>query len=154
MDPSDMHLDGRIAMVTGAASGIGAATVLRLISLGARVVTLDVVRPEQTGELWTHCDLIDAQQVSRAFAEAEAEIGPVTALVNAAGIAPPFADLESLADDMWDRVFAINAKAVFLCTRAVVPQMVRSGGGSIVNVSSVAGSVLTSTSNAAYTASK
>ena len=149
----DLRLDGRVAVVTGGAMGIGLATARRAAQLGARVAVLD--RQRGPGEFFfAECDVADAGAVERALAAVRQELGPVTVLVNNAGIAPPAESLEQLTLESWRKTLAVNLDAVFLCTRATLPQLREAGGGTIVNVASYAGRVRSLSSTAAYSASK
>jgi NAD(P)-dependent dehydrogenase (short-subunit alcohol dehydrogenase family) len=160
----DVRLDGRIAIVTGASSGFGRATAVRLAEEGARVVVADLDGPggEETvalvektgaaGELVVGDVATDAG--ARALvARAQARFGTVDVLVNNAGIAPPErGESWNAAEDSWDRVIRVNLKSVFLCSRAVIPVLLDQGGGSIVNVASIAAT--RAVSGASYAAAK
>jgi NAD(P)-dependent dehydrogenase (short-subunit alcohol dehydrogenase family) len=150
---------GRTAIVTGAGSGIGRATAVRLAREGARVVAadLDAYRLAQlTGEL-PDLDLVpvagDVATEEGVQAIVEAAGGRVDALANVAGIMDAFLPPAEVDDATWERVFAVNVTAPMRLTRAVLPLMLEAGGGAIVNVSSEA-SLRASASGVAYTASK
>jgi 2-hydroxycyclohexanecarboxyl-CoA dehydrogenase len=142
-------LDGRIAMVTGAASGIGRAVALRLAEEGCRVAAVDLDL-EGAGRTVTEIgagaavaipvDVSDFAAVRLTVAEAEHALGPLDVLVNCAGWdrVEPF--LES-TEETWDRVIAVNLKGVISCTRAVLDGMVERRAGAIVSISSDAGRV-------------
>jgi NAD(P)-dependent dehydrogenase (short-subunit alcohol dehydrogenase family) len=141
-------LVGKVAIVTGAASGIGRSVALLLARQGARVFVLDVdaaggsetvaTIARASGEArHVECDVASAPAVARAFDEVEAIAGRLDILVNNAGIAF-IGNLESTTEDDFDRVYSVNVKGVYFCLRAAVPLMLRSGGGAIVNVSSIA----------------
>lgn len=140
------RLDGKVAIITGAARGQGAAAARRFTAEGARVAITDVRDEEgerlaeELGEsaLYRHLDVSSEDDWSRAVAETTDACGEITVLVNNAGVLH-FSAVEetSLAD--YQRVVAINQTGTFLGMRAVVPSMTRAGGGSIVNVSSVEG---------------
>ncbi|HET9652706.1 MAG TPA: SDR family oxidoreductase [Usitatibacter sp.] len=134
------ELQGKRAIVTGGARGIGAATAKLLREAGAHVEVLDV---EQG------CDVTDEPQVRAAFER----IGDVDILVNNAGRAVRKPALE-LPLDEWDAVLAVNLKAVFLCSRTAAPGMKRRGGGAIVNLASIMGFSGGLYPNASYQASK
>ena len=156
-----MRLDGRSALVTGAASGIGRAVALRFATEGARVALLD--KADSAGVADEICaagghalglvaDVSDAAAVDEAIARAAAEIGTIDIAVNAAGIwhATPVTDTDI---EVFDRIVDVNLKGVFHVCRAVVPGMIAAGGGHIVNIASGAGVVGLSQSSA-YAASK
>ena len=144
---SGLHeAQGKIALVTGATGGIGAATCERLAGEGARVAVadLDLDRArELAGGLdgvGVELDVRSIDSVAAAVAAAEAELGPVDVLVNNAGVAED--DFFTRTDpDMWDRVIAVNLRGVLAVTHAVLPGMHERGGGSIVNIASEAGRV-------------
>jgi NAD(P)-dependent dehydrogenase (short-subunit alcohol dehydrogenase family) len=150
---------GRTAIVTGAGSGIGRATAVRLAREGARVVASDISE-ERLVELLSEnpdLDLVTvAGDISTEAAVQEvvaAAGGRVDALANVAGIMDAFLPPGEIDDATWDRVFGVNMTAVMRTTRAVLPLMIEAGGGAIVNVSSEA-SLRASAAGAAYTASK
>jgi 3alpha(or 20beta)-hydroxysteroid dehydrogenase len=140
------RLDGKIAIISGAARGQGAAEARLFAAEGARVVLADVLDDEgeavaaEIGDaaVYTHLDVTDEPQWQAAVALAEDRFGPVTVLVNNAGILL-FQPLHKtdLAD--FDRVMRVNVEGVFLGMKSVTPSMTRAGGGSIVNISSTAG---------------
>jgi len=150
---------GRTAIVTGAGSGIGRATALRLAREGARVVIADIAadRLEQLTAEFPDLDLVpaagDVATEEGTQAVVAAAGGRVDALANVAGIMDAFLPPAEVDDATWERVFAVNVTAVMRLTRAVLPVMLAAGGGSIVNVSSEA-SLRASASGVAYTASK
>ena len=150
---------GRTAIVTGAGSGIGRATALRLAREGARVVVADIAadRLEQLAAEFPDLDLVpvaaDIATEEGVRAVVEAAGGRVDALANVAGIMDAFLPPAEVDDATWERVFAVNVTAAMRLTRAVLPLMLTAGGGAIVNVSSEA-SLRASASGVAYTASK
>jgi NAD(P)-dependent dehydrogenase (short-subunit alcohol dehydrogenase family) len=150
---------GRTAIVTGAGSGIGRATALRLAWEGARVVAADIAaeRLEQLAAEFPDLDLVpvvgDIATEEGVQAVVAATGGRVDALANVAGIMDSFLPPAEVDDATWERVFAVNVTAPMRLTRAVLPIMLAAGGGAIVNVSSEA-SLRASASGAAYTASK
>jgi NAD(P)-dependent dehydrogenase (short-subunit alcohol dehydrogenase family) len=133
------RFSGRVALVTGGASGIGAAVARRLHAEGARVASLDLHEKAPEGVLPLTGDVAQSADVEEAVALARHELGPIDVLVCSAGV--PGASLHSadVPDDEWHRVMQINADGVFFCNRAVIPSMVERGYGRIVNVSSIAG---------------
>jgi NAD(P)-dependent dehydrogenase (short-subunit alcohol dehydrogenase family) len=150
---------GRTAIVTGAGSGIGRATAVRLAREGARVVAADLAadRLEQLAGEFPDLDLVpvagDIATEEGAQAVVAAAGGRVDALANVAGIMDSFLPPAEVDDATWERVFAVNVTAAMRLTRAVLPLMLDAGAGAIVNVSSEA-SLRASASGAAYTASK
>ena len=150
---------GRTAIVTGAGSGIGRATALRLAREGARVVAADLAadRLEQLAAEAPDLDLVpvaaDIATEEGVAAIVAAAGGRVDALANVAGIMDAFLPPAEVDDATWERVFAVNVTAVMRLTRAVLPMMLAAGRGAIVNVSSEA-SLRASASGVAYTASK
>ncbi|MGB8504117.1 SDR family NAD(P)-dependent oxidoreductase [Mycobacterium sp.] len=123
----------RTAIVTGGASGIGAAIVHRLITDGYQVATLDIT-PAEGGQSYT-VDVTDRAQIDTALADVRSRFGPVTILVNAAGAegSARFLDI-SFAE--WQRVIDVTLNGVFHTTQAVLPDMLDAGWGRIVNISS------------------
>jgi 3(or 17)beta-hydroxysteroid dehydrogenase len=155
------RLESKTALVTGGASGLGRAIALRLAADGATVVITDVqtdlgtATANEAGALFLEQDVCDELRWMEVVNEVESRFGHVDLLVNNAGILGPLDEVAPentpLAD--WRRIFAVNVEGVFLGCRAVLPAMRRSGGGSIVNMSSVAGMLATPYATA-YGASK
>ena len=142
-------LAGEVACVTGASSGLGRATALALARAGASVALVarsgsdlasvaDALREEGARALPLACDLADPDGLTTAVATARAELGPLRVLVNAAATDAPGA-VSELTVEAWDRVLAVNLRAVFVLCQLAVPDMIEAGQGTIVNVSSVAG---------------
>jgi 2-dehydro-3-deoxy-L-rhamnonate dehydrogenase (NAD+) len=150
---NDDRFSGRVALVTGAASGIGAASAERLLAEGAQVATLDLAGAGPDGALALAGDVSRSADVEAAVERAETELGPIDVLVCAAGIAGASLRTQDVSDDEWRRVLAINADGVFFCNRAVAPGMAARGYGRIVNVASIAGKEGNPMA-AAYSASK
>jgi NAD(P)-dependent dehydrogenase (short-subunit alcohol dehydrogenase family) len=129
-----------VAVVTGAARGIGAATVARLRADGAAVAGLDCdyAEPveEREGELRIRCDVDDPDAVGAAFELVADRLGAVRMLVNNAGV-NAYHDPAAMTVVDWDRVMGVDLRAVWLCTKHAIPSMRRGGGGAIVNVSSI-----------------
>lgn len=147
------ELAGQVAVVTGAASGIGAATVELFVREGARVAALDVAAiPPAPGVLPLRCDVAEEDQVAAALATVAAGLGPVDVLVNQAGIVPR-GPLHALTVAEWDRTMAVNVRSMFLTCRALLPGMVARGRGVVVNCASGA-SFTAGRDLAVYTASK
>jgi 3-oxoacyl-[acyl-carrier protein] reductase len=150
---SEERFAQRVALVTGGASGIGAAAVERLRSEGAAVASLDLRPATVDGVLTVSGDVSSSADVERAVAEARRELGPIDVLVCSAGVPGQSLRTTDVTDEEWRRVFAINADGVFFCNRAVLPGMVERGYGRIVNVASIAGKEGNPMA-AAYSASK
>lgn len=153
-----MRLEGRTALVTGGASGIGAATCRRLAAEGARVAVTDLnlegaqaLAGEISGGAY-ELDVRSTESVGKAVAAAEAELGPLDILVNNAGY-DEFAFFTGTDEHLWDRVLAVNLRGVLAVTHAALPGMQERGYGRIVNVASEAGRV-GSHGSAAYSAAK
>ena len=152
----------KVALVTGAARGIGLAAVKRFLADGWRVALLDIDnetlrkayaalgKPDAT--LALHCDVADPAGVTRAFAAAAQRFGRLDALVNNAGIAVFKPLLETTLED-WQRTLAVNLTGAFLCVQAAAPLMREAGGGAIVNITSISG-FRASTLRVAYGTSK
>jgi 2-hydroxycyclohexanecarboxyl-CoA dehydrogenase len=141
-----MRLEGKVALVTGAGSGIGAATARRLAAEGARVAATDVnlqgareVAGEVSGAAF-ELDVRSTDSIAAAVSAAEEELGPLDVLVNNAGY-DEFAFFVNTDEGLWDRVLAVNLRGVIAVTHAVLPGMQERKGGRIVNVASEAGRV-------------
>ena len=151
-----------VALVTGAARGIGLATAKRFLAEGWRVALLDIedellrgavdglADPDNTLPL--HCDVSDAAAVEAAIDALRKRFGRLDALINNAGVAV-FAPLMETADADWNRILAVNLTGPFLCAKAAVPLMREGGGGAIVNITSIS-AVRASTLRSAYGTSK
>jgi NAD(P)-dependent dehydrogenase (short-subunit alcohol dehydrogenase family) len=124
---------GRTAVVTGGGSGIGQAIAQRLAADGHNVATLDL-KPSGSG-FSEAADVTDRAQVDAALAAIRERFGPITILVNAAGV-DGFKRFAELKFETWQRVLDVNLNGVFHCTQAVLPDMVEAGWGRIVNISS------------------
>jgi len=158
-----MRLDGKVALISGGARGMGAAEAKLFASEGAKVVIGDVLEEagrqteaqiaEAGGEaLFVPLDVTNEDDWNRAVSAAVERFGKLDILVNNAGIWNGDS-VESESEQNWDRVMDINAKGVFLGTKAAIPAMREAGGGSIVNISSVAG-IIGSRGATSYNASK
>ena len=154
-------LTGKVAVVTGAASGIGAESARRLAEEGAHVVVADLtddagraVASEVDG-LYVRADVTSAAEVEALYAAAAAEFGHIDVLVNNAGISPP--DDDSILEtelDAWRRVQEVNLTSVFLCCKHGIPHLLDAGGGSVINTASFVAVMGAATSQISYTASK
>lgn len=145
----DLH--GRIAVVTGAARGIGRACAQALRDCGATVVAADLTapdRPTSDGIARLACDVRREEAVRALFDRIVVDHGRVDLLVNSAGVLEPVARTVDQEADAWDRVMAVNARGTFLCCREAGRSMLRQRSGSIVNIASVAGLVGIPGSNA------
>jgi NAD(P)-dependent dehydrogenase (short-subunit alcohol dehydrogenase family) len=156
------RLDGKVAVITGAAGGIGREAAVLFSEEGASVCVADV--SAEAGEeaaaacreaFFQQVDVTDQASVEAMYAAAAERYGGVDVLYNNAGIMP--ADDASVLEtepDAWDRVLDVNAKGVFLCCRHGIPRLLERGGGSVINVASFVALVGAATSQIAYTASK
>jgi NAD(P)-dependent dehydrogenase (short-subunit alcohol dehydrogenase family) len=152
----------KVALVTGAARGIGLATAKRFLAEGWRVALLDIEREllndavaslkQAESTLSLPCDVSDAAAVAAAVDAVGKRFGRLDALVNNAGVAV-FAPLLETSDADWSRILAVNLTGPFLCTKAAAPLMREHGGGAIVNITSIS-AVRASTLRSAYGTSK
>ena len=152
----------KVALVTGAARGIGLAVAKRFLAEGWRTALLDIesnllhaavdALEDKDRALAVHCDVSDSGAVAAAMTQVNARFGRLDALVNNAGIAV-FRPVLETSDDDWNRVLAVNLTGPFLCTKAAVPLMREHGGGAIVNITSIS-AVRASTLRSAYGTSK
>ena len=140
-----MRLAGKTAIVTGGASGFGAGIVRKFAAEGARVMVADLnangaeAVAAEVGGVPAHVDVSDAASVADMAEAARAAFGDLDILVNNAGITHRKGPMEEVDEAAFDRVFAVNAKSVYLTARAFVPDMKRRGQGAILNVASTAG---------------
>jgi NAD(P)-dependent dehydrogenase (short-subunit alcohol dehydrogenase family) len=156
------RLDGKVAVVTGAAGGMGREAALLFCEEGARVCVADVDRErgDQTAAdagdaFFFEVDVADGASVQRMYAATKERFGGIDVLYNNAGISP--ADDASILEtepDAWDRVQAVNTRGVFLCCKYGIPHLLERGGGSVINVASFVAIVGAATSQISYTASK
>ena len=141
------NLTGKVAVVTGGGSGIGRAIALMFAGQGARLVVLDLdeeaaretastIASAGGSVLAAACDVSDAESVRAAFDLAVREHGRLDILVNNAGVAH-VGNIEQTPEEDFDRLYRVNVKGVYLCTRAAVPTMVGQGGGVILNMASI-----------------
>jgi len=154
-------LAGKVAVITGAASGIGRESARRFAAEEARVCVVDLA--DQAGEqvaeevdgLYLHADVTDPDEVQAMYATAARHFGGIDVLFNNAGISP--ADDVSVLDtsvEAWQRVQDVNLKSVFLCCKHGIPHLLERGGGSVVNTASFVAVMGAATSQISYTASK
>ncbi len=159
-----MILDGKVALVTGAASGIGRGCALALAEAGARVVAADInaagarataeaIGGFQRQAVAVTADVGDLAQIDAMVVQALSAFGQIDILVNNAGVTRR-ADIMELTEADWDRIHRVNAKGVFFCLQRVAREMIPRRSGRIVNIASIAGKGYAGTSNAAYAASK
>ncbi|MDB5837958.1 MAG: short chain dehydrogenase family protein [Caballeronia sp.] len=155
-----MRLEGKVAVVTGAAAGIGAATAALFIKEGARVVLADsnleqaekVARALGANALAVGVDVTVAAQIKHLIAATLAEFGGLDILVNNAGYGIRGSVVNTDEED-WDKVIDVNLKSVFLCSKYAIPEIEKRGGGAVVNISSTA-AVCGIPDRAAYVAAK
>ncbi len=133
------RFSGRVALVTGGSSGIGAAAARRLLDEGAQVASFDLDAEAPEGVLALAGDVARSSDVEAAVAQTHAQLGPIDVLVCSAGVPGASLPTVDVTDEEWRRVMGINADGVFYCNRAVIPSMVERGYGRIVNVASIAG---------------
>lgn len=148
------RLDGKVCVVTGAAGGIGAATVEAFAREGAKVVGVDLAE-NAPGDLSLQVDVTHEGQVVDMYARTREVFGRVDVLFNNAGISPD--DDASVLDtdlDAWQRVQDVNLRSVFLCCKHGIPHLLDGGGGSVVNTASFVAVLGAATSQISYTASK
>src|SRR6266508_2108764 len=160
-DVKASRLEGRVAVVTGGASGIGLAAVRRLAAEGAKVVIGDLdpaagkAAADEVGGLFVAVDVTDEAAVETLFRQAYETFGSVDIAFNNAGISPP--DDNSILEtglEAWRRVQEVNLTSVYLCCKAVIPYMQRQGKGSIINTASFVAVMGAATSQISYSASK
>ncbi len=144
------RVEGKVVVVTGGALGIGRETCLLLAKEGAKVAITDMLDKEGqeladeitksggVAKFW-HLDVTNEKEVEKVYAEVFKEFGRLDATVNNAGIAGVDKPTHELTEDEWDATMNVNVKGVFFCTKHAIPYMRKSGGGSIVNLSSIYG---------------
>jgi NAD(P)-dependent dehydrogenase (short-subunit alcohol dehydrogenase family) len=160
-----MSLNGKVALVTGAAQGMGRAIAMRLASEGASIVATDIngrlveqtsidIRELGYEAIAVEADIGDIDDINRVVDEALNAFGRIDILVNNAGVTRHAGIMDLTVED-WDRIHRVNARGVFFCLQRVAREMVDSSdGGRIINIASIAGKGYSGTSNAAYAASK
>jgi NAD(P)-dependent dehydrogenase (short-subunit alcohol dehydrogenase family) len=159
-----MNLNNQVALVTGAAQGIGKASALALAEAGAQVVvadidrrgaeaTADAIMSTQRKSLAVQADVGDLQQIDRMVRTAVEQFGQIDILLNNAGVTRR-ADIMDITEADWDRIHRVNAKGVFFCLQRVAQEMITRRSGRIINIASIAGKGYAGASNVAYAASK
>lgn len=143
------RLAGKVAVITGAGSGIGRAAAKRFSEEGAKVAVWDIAqdRIDETVQMVREAggvaegvavDIASAESVAAATRATIAALGPVTVLFNNAGILDDYANAIDTDEALWDRIMGVNLKGMWLVSKAILPSMIEAGGGSIVNVASIA----------------
>lgn len=154
------RLDGKVVIVTGAGGGIGRAMAHKLAQEGAMVAAADISEERLAGTVagldgtirTQHCDVSKAVEVERLVADTVAAFGKLTTICNNAGISIP-ARVTDLSEEDWDRTIDVNLKGVYLGCKYAIPEMLKGGGGSVINVGSV-NSLVAEPFLSAYCASK
>jgi len=155
------RLDGKVAVITGAASGIGRASARKFAAEGAHVVVADLdeaggkAQADEVGGLFVRADVTSADDVQAMYAAAIERFGGLDVLFNNAGISPP--DDDSILEtelDAWRRVQEVNLTSVYLCCKYGIPLLLEHGGGSVINTASFVAVMGAATSQISYTASK
>ena len=148
------RLEGKVCVITGTASGIGAEGARLFAREGAKVVGVDLADGAE-GELTLQADVTDERQVRDMYAQAKSHFGRIDVLWNNAGINPT--DDESVLDtslEAWQRVQDVNVRSVFLCCKHGIPHLLEAGGGSVINTASFVAVMGAAVSQISYTASK
>ena len=148
------RLKGKVCVITGAASGIGAASAHRFAEEGARVVGVDISE-DAVGELAITCDVTVESEVEGLYERVRAEMGGIDVLFNNAGINPT--EDKSVTEttlEAWQRVQDVNVRSVFLCCKHGIPHLLEGGGGSVINTASFVAVMGAASSQISYTASK
>jgi NAD(P)-dependent dehydrogenase (short-subunit alcohol dehydrogenase family) len=155
------RLAGKVAVITGAGSGIGLASVRRFAAEGAQVVCVDIDElsgksaADEVGGLFVRADVTDDADVVAMYAAAVETYGGLDIAFNNAGISPPDDDsILTTGIDAWRRVQEVNLTSVYLCCKHAIPHMQARGGGSIINTASFVAVMGSATSQISYTASK
>ena len=144
------RMENKVVVVTGSAKGIGRATCLVLAEAGAKIAVTDILDEEgkqvveqirERGGIaeFSHLDTSSEKDVSKVFSKIYEQFGAIHVLVNNAGISGTNKPTHEISEQEWDQVMDINLKGVFLCTKHAIPRIKQSGGGSIINLSSIYG---------------
>ncbi|ARW39745.1 MULTISPECIES: SDR family NAD(P)-dependent oxidoreductase [Bacillus] len=150
-------MKGRVAIVTGAAHGIGRAVAAQLVTSGCQVALLDKnidSLGSQDGSMRCEVDVTNSDQVHQAFQSVNKELGRIDILVNAVGGSQHSKLIETIEDSDWNTTFELNLRSVFNCTRAAIPDMKKRDWGRVVNITAVAGRTYTFFGGADFTAAK
>lgn len=148
------RLEGKVCVITGAASGIGAETARRFTEEGALVVGVDLAAGSE-GELALQVDVTHDEDVSSLYADVRERYGRIDVLFNNAGISPPDdASVLETSLEAWRTVQEVNLTSVFLCCKHGIPHLLETGGGSVINTASFVAVMGAATSQISYTASK
>jgi NAD(P)-dependent dehydrogenase (short-subunit alcohol dehydrogenase family) len=148
------RLEGKVCVITGAASGIGAESARLFGEQGARVVGVDVAEGAE-GELALRADVTDEDQVTEVYARVREQMGRIDVLFNNAGINPTEdGSVLETSLEAWQSVQDVNARGVFLCCKHGIPHLLDAGGGSVINTASFVALMGAATSQISYTASK
>lgn len=156
------EFEGKVAVVTGGSFGIGKATALAFAAKGAKVAVVDVIEDNETVEAirslggdasFFHCDVADAISVQSMIKDVVSKFGRIDFAFNNAGIEGEGGDTVACSIANWDRTIGVNLKGVWLCMKYQIPEMLKVGGGAIVNCASIAG-LVGFPGLPAYTASK
>jgi NAD(P)-dependent dehydrogenase (short-subunit alcohol dehydrogenase family) len=154
-----MRLRNKVAIITGAASGIGRASAVLFTKEGAKVVAVDIREPSQDQRadeaIFIRADVTSSSGIKSMVGKAVEIYGKIDILFNNAGIFPPEANkpVTEVSEELWDRVIDVNLKGVFNTSKHVIPEMIKAGGGSIINTASVLG-LVSRTDRCVYSPSK
>ena len=159
------ELTGRVALITGAAQGIGAETARLFAAQGAAVALVDIdaagadavaagITQSKGRAAAIATDITDADSVARAVAETVRQLGGIDIVINCAGGYKQLATVEDMSIDEWDRTVALNLRSVFLICKMAIPHLKKSSAGRIINVASISGRTVHAASSPAYGAAK
>ncbi len=154
-----MKLAGKVALVTGGATGIGAAIVSRFGQEGAKVTVADInevagkVAAQVSNGIFVHCDTSSPEDAANAVAKTVTEFGGLDILINCAAHLGGYYDVAGMSPEVWREVMAVSLDGVFYCAKYAAQEMLRRGGGAIVNVASVEG-MMGAAGHAAYVTAK